>query len=335
MQTRIEELPGQLEKEVAQRRRAEAELRESRERLAGVIDSAMDAIITVDAAQRITLFNAAAEKMFRFPAAEAIGQPLDRFIPARFREAHRHHVENFGHSGVTKRSMGALGAVFGLRADGEEFPAEASISQLESDGQKFYTVILRDITGQKKLEAQFLRAQATALGIVKSHNGFINVYSEVGKGAQFTLYLPAHEAAALQPAQATVPGLPSGRGELILIVDDEQAIREITRTALEAFNYRAIAANDGAQAVALFARHSGEVKAVLTDMMMPVMDGGALIAALRSLDPQIRIIASSGFSAAGKMAEATSAGVNAFLPKPCTAEKLLKTLAEALGNCRM
>ena len=89
-----------LEKEVAQRRRAEAELRESRERLVGIIDSAMDAIITIDSAQRITLFNNAAERMFHYPAAEAIGQPLDRFIPMRFSDDHRQHIEHFGGSEV-------------------------------------------------------------------------------------------------------------------------------------------------------------------------------------------------------------------------------------------
>jgi PAS domain S-box-containing protein len=181
MQTRIEEKSGQktvpvcvneaepqgelaptqetseLEQEVAQRRRAEAELQE---RLAGIIDSAMDAIITVDVSQRITLFNVAAEKMFRCPAAEALGTPLDRFIPGRFRDAHRRHIEGFGASGVTRRSMGALGEVFGLRADGEEFPAEASISQLESGGQKFYTVILRDITERRRAEEKLIEQAA-------------------------------------------------------------------------------------------------------------------------------------------------------------------------------
>jgi two-component system cell cycle sensor histidine kinase/response regulator CckA len=117
---------------------------------------------------------------------------------------------------------------------------------------------------------------------------------------------------------------------LILVVDDEQAIREITKTTLEAFNYRVLTANDGAQAVGLFARNLGEINAVLTDMMMPVMDGTALTHALRSLDPQIKIIASSGHYTEAKIAEASNAGVNVFLPKPYTAEKLLKTLAEVL-----
>src|SRR5690349_9157570 len=98
------------------------------EALASVIASAMDAIITIDADQRIVLFNSAAEKMFDLPVEEALGQPIDRFIPARFRAAHRTHVPDFGETHVTKRRMGALGAIYGLRASGEEFPVEASIS---------------------------------------------------------------------------------------------------------------------------------------------------------------------------------------------------------------
>ena len=129
----------------------------------------MDAIITVDADQRIVLFNPAAELMFRCPAAEAIGQPIDRFIPARFHEAHRRHIHKFGDTHVTNRRMGALGAVSGLRADGEEFPAEASISQVETGGQKLYTVILRDISARKKLEEQLRQTERLAeLGTLAS-----------------------------------------------------------------------------------------------------------------------------------------------------------------------
>ena len=141
----------------------------SREQLAGILQSAMDAIITVDADQRIALFNPAAELMFRCPAAEAIGQPIDRFIPARFHEAHRRHIHKFGKAHVTNRRMGALGAVSGLRADGEEFPAEASISQVEAGGQKLYTVILRDISARKKLEEQLRQTERIAeLGTLAS-----------------------------------------------------------------------------------------------------------------------------------------------------------------------
>lgn len=646
---------SELKKHVSPRQSTEEELQQNAERLAGIIDSAMDAIITVDAAHRITLFNTSAERMFLCSASEALGQSLDHFIPSRFREDHDRHIDAFGTTHATRRSMGSLGTVYGLRANGEEFPVEASISQLESGGEKFFTVILRDITErrrveeklveqaalldqthdaimvrtldhrilfwnrgaettygwsaeqasghdirkliypsdrssfdeaeriviergdwsgelehvtrdgrtiisecrwsllrdatgqpksilsfntditeQKKLELKFLRAQrmesigtlaggiahdlnnilapilmavqmlelkanddssrrmlemlrtntergsemvkqilsfargvsgdrvavqakhlikdvvkilketfprsvtihykiagdlavingdatqlhqvlmnlcvnardamptggtltieaenavvdttaaemmmmgaqpgnyarisvtdtgvgiarehldrifdpffttkeigkgtglglSTVSGIVKSHEGFVDVYSEVGKGSRFTLYLPAFESQVLQEASDIKFGLPAGHGELVLIVDDEQAIREITRTTLEAFNYRAVTANDGAQAVALFARHSGEVKAVITDMMMPVMDGAALIAALRTLDPQIKIIASSGHYAEDKITEATNAGVNSFLIKPYTAEQLLKALADVLSRVK-
>ena len=147
--------------DITERKHAEVALRRSQEQLAGVISSAMDAIISVDEEQRIVLFNAAAERMFLYPSEEAVGQPLDRFIPERFRHAHRGHVEDFGRTHVTRRSMGALGAIFGLRADGEEFPVEASISQLESEGQKFYTVILRDITERKRAEEQNRRLNET------------------------------------------------------------------------------------------------------------------------------------------------------------------------------
>jgi PAS domain S-box-containing protein len=636
--------------DIARRRQAELALQENQDRLAGIINSAMDAIITVDSAQRVTLFNAAAEKMFGWSAAEVMGQPLDRLIPSRFRNFHRQHVENFGRTMVTRRSMGSLGAVCGVRASGEEFPIEASISQMETGGQKFYTVILRDITkrkraeeqlqeqaamlnlakdaiivrdlnghvlfwnrgaehlygwtaeeavGQdvrmmqfpggaieferanraviekgtwsgelqqvardgrklmaecnwtlirdeagnpksilaintditekKKLEAQFLRAQrmesigtlaggiahdlnnilspmlmavqmlqlkvsdeqsqrmlellranaerggemvrqvlsfargiggervamqpkhlirevvkilketfpksieigfrlgedlwmvngdttqlhqvlmnlcinardampdggrltieaenkvidetyaqmildarsgrfvmitvtdtgtgiptehldrifdpffttkevgkgtglglSTVLGIIKGHGGFINVYSEPGKGTQFRIYLPALEATQLLQTEAAHPDLPGGQGETILVVDDELAIREITKSTLEAFNYRVLTAADGTEAIALYAEHRGKIKVVLTDMMMPYMDGPALIRVLHKLNPQVRIIASSGLTENGKSPEITQAGVKAFLNKPYSADKLLKALAEVI-----
>lgn len=150
--------------DITERKQAEEKLRKSQEQLASMIDSAMDAIITVDDEQRIVLFNATAERMFLFPAEEAIGQLLDRFIPDRFRSAHKQYIHDFGLTHVTKRSMGVLGALFGLRADGEEFPIEASISQIETDGRKFYTVILRDITERKRAE-EALKEQTRILDL--------------------------------------------------------------------------------------------------------------------------------------------------------------------------
>src|SRR5262249_53099615 len=136
----------------AQRRRTEAELRNSQRRLEGIVESAMDAVIAIDDGQRIVVFNAAAEKMFGCSVEDAIGSPIDRFIPERFHAAHRAHIRRFGDTGATTRAMGALGALWGLRADGEEFPIEASISQTEAGGKKLFTVIIRDVSERKRAE---------------------------------------------------------------------------------------------------------------------------------------------------------------------------------------
>jgi len=138
-----------LEQRVAERTAA---LGESEGRLAGVIQSAMDAVITLDDQQRILLFNVAAERMFHCPAAEALGQPIARFIPQRFQAAHAGHIQKFSETGVTNRAMGSSSALWALRADGEEFQIEASISQVGTAGKKLFTVILRDVTERSKAE---------------------------------------------------------------------------------------------------------------------------------------------------------------------------------------
>lgn len=631
-------------------RQADLALRQGQAQLASIIGSAMDSIITIDRNQRIVLFNAAAERMFRCPAASAIGKPIEQFIPARFRTAHREHVSLFDRTNVTRRQMGELGAIWGLRADGAEFPIEASISQTDVDGEKFFTVIIRDITErkraeeqlreqaefldgasdaiivrdlqdrivywnrgaerlygwtaaesvgtnirdlyykenipqfeaaqrelmkegkwtgharhltksgtaidvetrltlmgdsdkkpksvlvintditeQKKFEAQFLRAQrmesigtlaggiahdinnilspillavrmlqmkftdddsqrllsvlhksaerggvmvkqmlefargvegerivlqlnhlireitrtlaetlpksievecfvpptiwpvigdptqihqvllnlcvnardamprggtlsvktenvtvdenyarmildarpgqfvlisvtdtgtgiqpeilnrvfepffttkehgkgtglglSTVLGIVKSHNGFVSVYSEPGKGTQFRTYFPAAESALTAQVGEEHSEVAGGNGELVLVVDDEMAIREITKTTLETFGYKALTASDGTEAIALYAQNKDAIAVVLTDMMMPYLDGAATIRALQKMNPSVKIIASSGLADEGKAAEAANAGVRIFLSKPYTADDLLNALATIL-----
>ena len=619
--------------------------------LLGIIGSAMDAIIAVDEQQRILLFNEAAEKMFQCTAADALGQVIDRFIPARFRHSHKDHIAAFGQRNVTKRSMGQMGTIYGLRSNGEEFPIEASISHTEADGQKLFTVIIRDvterrrveerlreqasllehaqdailvrdmddqilfwnksaeriygwtaaevlgknirdflykenaeqldqakailfrdgewrgeirhltkdsrkvismasltlvrdsegnpksvlaintdITATKKLEGQLLRAQrmesigtlaggiahdlnnllspillgiqmlqlqlkqepyermlsvirmnaerssdlvrqvlsfargvegeriilqprhivreiakilqetlpksitlesnladdllpvtgdatqlhqvlmnlcvnardamphggkltieaenvyldenyarmsleaksgqyviitvadtgtgmppeiidrifepffttkdlnkgtglglSTAVGIVRSHGGFINVYSEVNRGTRFKIYLPAAESAPDSDEKNDVSALQPGQGEMVLIVDDEAGIREITKGALETYGYRVLTASDGTEAVAIFAQQMKQIDVVLVDMMMPYMDGLATIRALKRMDGNVKIIASSGLKENGRSLEAAKLGITAFLPKPYTAEQLLNALSETLG----
>jgi PAS domain S-box-containing protein len=143
-----------LSQDVTAHRQAEHALYASEQRLAGIVGSAMDAIIAVDAEQRIRVFNPAAEGIFRLGAPQALGQPLATLIPERFREVHAGHVRHFAQAGTTPRRMGTLGTPWGLRADGEEFPCEASISQIEVAGDTVFTVILRDITARLTAEAE-------------------------------------------------------------------------------------------------------------------------------------------------------------------------------------
>ncbi len=146
--------------DITDRKLLENALRESQSRLSGIINSAMDAVITVDDKQKILLFNTAAEHMFRCSADEVLGKPLDRFIPLGFRDIHQKQIENFGKTGINMRTIGAINPMSGLRTDGEEFPIEASSSQVEVGGQKLFTVIIRDVTEKKKAEEYLISSEA-------------------------------------------------------------------------------------------------------------------------------------------------------------------------------
>ncbi len=172
---------------------------------------------------------------------------------------------------------------------------------------------------------------ATTLGIIRSHGGFINVYSEVGKGTKFKVYLPAEATQAEVEEEATgrTP-LPRGNGELILVVDDEAAISRIVQSTLERFGYRVVQASNGVEALAVYREGGDRIAVVLTDMAMPLMDGPALILALMEINPRVRIIGSSGLASNGGVARAMGAGVRHFVPKPYTAGVMLKVLREIL-----
>jgi PAS domain S-box-containing protein len=150
----------------AKRKQAEAEQRENQLRLDGIIDSAMDAVIAIDDGHRIVVFNAAAERMFGCPGPDAIGSSIDRFIPERFHAAHRAHIRHFGDTASTTRTMGNMRPVWGLRANGEEFPIEASISQTKVGGRKLFTVIIRDITERFRAEQALRRSEEYSREVV-------------------------------------------------------------------------------------------------------------------------------------------------------------------------
>jgi PAS domain S-box-containing protein len=173
---------------------------------------------------------------------------------------------------------------------------------------------------------------STVLGIVKSHSGFLQVQTEVGKGTTFVIYLPAQENATNQPADNEPKKLPSGKGELILAVDDEAAVLTMTKETLETFGYRVLTAKDGTEAVATFTEHQGEIRGVLTDMLMPLMDGPSTIRVLRKLSPELKIIAASGLMDGERVRDATGCDNITFLMKPYTAEKLITTVHKVLNN---
>jgi CheY-like chemotaxis protein len=172
---------------------------------------------------------------------------------------------------------------------------------------------------------------STSLAIVKSHGGFIHCHSTVGQGSSFRVYLPASltpvaaEKAAVDPAK-----LPRGHNELVLIVDDEVPILKVARKTLERFGYRVLPATDGAEAVNLFKSRQQDIAVVITDVAMPNLDGPATISALRTINPKVKIIGSSGLSTNGGRARIKDAGIQHFIPKPYTAETVLQALHEVL-----
>ncbi|HEY9665752.1 MAG TPA: PAS domain S-box protein [Coleofasciculaceae cyanobacterium] len=174
---------------------------------------------------------------------------------------------------------------------------------------------------------------STVMGIIKSHGGFVNVHSEIGKGTQFNIYLPVPASITATEVHDESYNLPKGHGELILVVDDEDAIREITQTSLEAYGYRVITASDGIEAIALYAQYKDEISLVLVDMMMPSMDGLTTIRTLQKINPEVKIIAVSGLVSNNKITELLGKGSNVktFLPKPYTSNELLKNLQVVLS----
>ncbi|MDI1313011.1 PAS domain S-box protein [Prosthecobacter sp.] len=173
---------------------------------------------------------------------------------------------------------------------------------------------------------------STVLSIVKSHGGFLNVYSEPGNGTTFSICFPALDAPEGVAAKVQEDTHSRGKGEMILIVDDEESVRTITQQTLETYGYRVLTAADGTEAVALYSIHRTAIDVVVTDMMMPVMGGQATIQVLQRLNPAVKIIAASGLTNDGSAARATGMGVKHFLPKPFTAQTILTALRQVLSE---
>ncbi|QLE58832.1 PAS domain S-box protein [Nostoc sp. TCL26-01] len=171
---------------------------------------------------------------------------------------------------------------------------------------------------------------STVMGIIKSHGGFVDVISQVDQGSTFYLFLPAVPGMPDIPVSETET--PKGNGELILVVDDEAPICEITKLILENHDYKTLIATNGIEAIALYAQHKHHISAVFMDMMMPEMDGATAIRTLQKMNADVQIIACSGINCTEALTQATGVGVQQVLPKPFTAKELLNTLHDTLKS---
>ena len=172
---------------------------------------------------------------------------------------------------------------------------------------------------------------STTQSILRGHGGFLTIEQPEGPGALFHLCFPALPGEdGIQERSGLLSTVPPGQGETILVVDDEDGILNITRKTLENHNYRVLTARNGAEGVSCFARNQGEIRLVITDMAMPVMDGPAMIVALRAIQPNVRIIGSSGYASSTSQSKIASCGVRHFLSKPYSADLLLQTIREVL-----
>jgi CheY-like chemotaxis protein len=176
---------------------------------------------------------------------------------------------------------------------------------------------------------------ATAVGIIRNHGGFLTLDTEEGCGSSFHAFLPASLAPAerqpaLAPSQENRQN--AGHGETILLVDDESTVLKVMTRSLEKSGYGVIPAEDGEQGLALYSQHQSHVRLVITDMAMPGMDGPALIAALKKLNPSVKIICTSGFGSSSGKNSVSELGVHTILSKPCNSRVILQAIQDALST---
>jgi CheY-like chemotaxis protein len=177
---------------------------------------------------------------------------------------------------------------------------------------------------------------STVIGIAKSHGGFVNLVTKEGKGSVFQVYLPAVPEGREPAEEAAAAAAPSGTGEVILVADDEENIREVTRSILSSHGYEVVTARDGADAAAKYAQRRSEIRAVITDLDMPIMDGVMLVRVLQEMNPSVAVIVSSGMASKhgmeSRIAELKSLGVTTILKKPYTVERMLEVIHRAIAG---
>jgi CheY-like chemotaxis protein len=158
------------------------------------------------------------------------------------------------------------------------------------------------------------------------------VESEVDTGTVFRVHLPAQPDLRAEQPQAEAPSMPRGHGETVLVVDDEESVLQLVQKTLEKFGYNVLTARNGEEGLATYVGNQAAIAIVLTDLMMPVMDGAATIRALKQINPQVKVIAASGLGSDPNRNSVRDLGVKHFVPKPYTAETILQKLQEALAE---
>jgi len=249
---------------------------------------------------------------------------------------------------INSRDAMPQGGVLEIKAENVELDEEATQIHLNARPGRYLTFSVSD-TGigipaeiMDKIFDPFFTTKevgkgtglglSTVLGIVESHKGFVTVKSEWGKGSEFTVYIPAVADTEAEIVREPHLEMPKGNGELILIVDDETSVREIMRASLETNGYHVVEAKNGMEAAVVYEKQRGDIKLVITDMMMPTMDGTAIIRLLCRLNPSIKIVVVTGMSEEEQISEAIKKNVYGFLRKPFRADKLLNAVHNALNN---
>ncbi|MBL0346459.1 PAS domain S-box protein [Candidatus Villigracilis affinis] len=227
-------------RDVTERKQAEQALQENRSRLEAVISSALNGIITIDEDQRIILFNPSAERIFGYPAADVVGQPLEILIPQRFQGSHSQHVKGYAATGVSARRKGLLDSLYGKRANGDEFPMEAFISHSEVGGERFFTVIFQDITERKQAE-DTLRRHAMELEVLAASSSALRTAQSV---SEMVPILARHALRAVDGTYASIflldveteefvsHGWYSMESNVDFTLADESSVRHVSGTGI-------------------------------------------------------------------------------------------------------